>query len=529
MALTTLPLTAGDDSQMFVVRRNVSGGVDNRQHGSNIAENQMTVLYNADIGVPGESKKRPGSVQVGDDVSNDSVVALHSYERQGYNDQLVFVEDTHLYTNEAEASSSTAVKTDFTANTDVGIVSVKESGLTPDDVIMVSVAGNNWFRFHKASGGAWDIQDLGNTAGTGSDSPPASTVGCWFGNRFWVMKNDQLYFSSAYSADYSSAFDTGTDWFRLPVGEERALISTRDSGIVVFGKKAIWGIAPSITPDPTTDKPEPLVTNMGAVSKKGVVSVGDDIYFFAPDGLRSLRRTVQDKLQIGGGNPISYRLKTEFEAISWANIANLSMEYFDNKIFIAVPKSSTTYDTWIYYPAMDSFMIVQGWSPRCWAKYKVSGSERLYYGKHGNGVICRAWYGYTDEGTSTTNGTAINYQEEGRKEDLGQPLIKKNGGVVKIKAYASGNYDLTVSISLDDQAYNTLGTINLQGNAPTLPVSLPFTLADTNLVEESFHLDDLGGWYQARLRIVHNAANGSDDIKVFEREIVSYPEEFEDE
>jgi len=53
-----------------------------------------------------------------------------------------------------------------------------------------------------------------------------------------------------------------------------------------------------------------LITNMGVVSKKGAVAYGDNIYFFAQDGFRELKRTIQDKLQIGITYPISYRLKT---------------------------------------------------------------------------------------------------------------------------------------------------------------------------------------------------------------------------
>lgn len=56
------------------------------------------------------------------------------------------------------------------------------------------------------------------------------------------------------------------------------------------------------------------------------------------------------------------------------------MAVFDNKIFIAVPTSATTFDTWVYYPAIDAFMVIDGWSPTCWSTYKVDGEERLYYG-----------------------------------------------------------------------------------------------------------------------------------------------------
>jgi len=171
----------------------MEGGVNTRSEAGNLQENQGATLDNVDIGVPGQITKSLGSVLIANDKGANSIVALHNYVRQAYTDNLVMVENTTLWANEAQAAIWTSVKADFTADEDVGIVQVKESGLVPDDVLMVNVGEANWFRIHKASGGAWAEDDLGSTAGTGTDSPPASTVGCWYGNRFWILKNDQFF------------------------------------------------------------------------------------------------------------------------------------------------------------------------------------------------------------------------------------------------------------------------------------------------------------------------------------------------
>lgn len=515
-------LRTPDDAPLPIIRRDLSGGVNSRQHGSLIEENQATVLYNADIGTGGESSKRPGSVLIGNDVSNDSIIGLHNFIIQGATDQLLAYEDTTLW-NWLGSGNLTSLKSDFTTSTEVGMISAKESGLSPDDIVIIQNGVDNAFRLDYAG----NFQDLGSTAGTGSDSPPKSTVMCWYGNRVWVLLNDLLYFSDAYSADYSTAFDTVSNSYRLPVGQERGLVSTRDTGIVVMGAEAIWGIAPSTTPA-ATDKPEPLITNHGVVSKKGWCQNGGDIYYFAQDGLRALKRTLQDKLQ-ENERPISYNLKDEYERISWAYIDRLSMKYFDNKIFINVPTGAATFDTWVYYTITKSFMIIQGWSPRCFEVYKIDGQEYLYYGKQGNGTIYQAWTGYTDEGTTTTNGTAISYQEEGRKEDMGQPLVKKNGGEVGIKAKSSGNYDVGVWASFDDAPYTLLGYINLLGTFINFPTTFPLVFTDATTIKEKFHLDSYGAWNTCRLKILHNATNSTNDITIYERSIVSYPENYETE
>jgi hypothetical protein len=517
-----------DDSPIFIIRRDLSGGVNSRQHGSLIGENQATVLYNVDIGTPGQASKRLGSTLIGNEVSNNTFADLHNYERQGYTDSLIAYDDINLWEWLGSGNLASISASAFTtAMTDVNILSAKESGLVPDDVILVSNGTDTIKRFHKDSSDVWAVQDLGSATGA-SASPPRSTVMAWYGNRIWLLQKDLLYFSDAYDADYSTAFDTVTNSFRVPVGEERGIVPTRDTGMVIMGSNGIWGLAPSATPV-ATDKPEPIVTNRGVVSKKGWVNAGDDIYYFSQDGFRALKRTIQDKLQAGVDYPLSYFLKDEYARINWAYISRLTMEYFDNKIFIGVPTGAATFDTWVYYPATQSFMIITGWLPREWVKYKVSDEERLYYAKHGNGVIYRAWYGYTDEGATTTTGTAISYQEEGRKEDLQQPLVKKCGGVLKIKAISSGNYDIAVSVSIDDQAYVSMGNVNLIGNAPVLQIRLPFTLASANIIVKEFPLDSLGEWNQIRVKLVHAATNASDDITVLERQIVSFALTFQDE
>jgi hypothetical protein len=349
----------------------------------------------------------------------------------------------------------------------------------------------------------------------------------WYGNRVWLLKNDLLYFADAYDADYSTAFDTVTNIFRIPVGEERCIIPLRDKGMLIGGKNAIWGLFPSATPV-ATDRPEPFITGHGLVSKKGWCIGGDEIFYFAQDGLRAFTWTSNGTLTQKSVIPLSYYLKEEYDRISWGYIERLSMEYFDNKIFISVPTGASTFDTWVYYPGQNSFMVIQGWSPRDFAVYKVSGEQRLYYPKHGDGVVYRAWYGYTDEGATTTTGTAITYQEEGREEDLGQPLVEKVGGEVKIKALSTGGYSIGVYASFDKDDYVSLGSLSLAGGA-TLPLALPFQLQGGKNVEDTFSLDAYSGWRTIRIKLYHPSANGSDEIKIYERSIISYAVPYQQE
>lgn len=511
-------LTAPDDSQLFAVRKDVSGGVNSRMHPSQIPENQVAVLTNIDVGTPGKRLQRPGSM-ITASLATITPVCLHNYEIQGDTDQLLMYEGNNLR-KWIGGTTWTTLLSSLTSLSTCGMVSAKQSGIIPDDVTLF----NNKTNMYVLQNATYR-QILSGASGVSYCMQPTDVM-CWYGNRVWSLLNDQLEYSDAYPSDYGQAFNNTK--FRIPVGEERAIVPTRDLGLIIFGKTAVWALAPSAVPE-ATDKPEPIITNLGAVSKKGVVNAGDDIYFFAQDGLRSLKRTVQDKLQIGATYPISYMLKDEFELINWSYIDRLCMEYFDNKVFITVPTGANSFKTWVYYPATNGFTILDGWSPRCYATYKVSGEERLYYGGHQSGVY-RGWYGYTDEGSSTTNGTAIETSEEGREEDFGQPLIKKSGGEIEIEASAAGgDYSYTVYARPDGGAYVDLGTVSLQSaEAPTLPVVLPFNLSGSYIIREKLPLDLLGSFRTLQYKIENIDAN-SEPLAVYSINMVTFPEAYEND
>ena len=334
--LQTVSFQSVDSKPLAVVHKDFSGGVNTREHPSSIEVNQCEKLENWDTTIVGELVKRYGSSTIGSDLGDAAIVTLHNYEIQGATDQLLAYEDTNL-SKWIGAGTFASLKADFTASTDVGMVSGKMSGIAPDDIVIIQNGEDNAFSVESDG----TVTDLGSTTGTGSDSPPQSTVMAWYGNRFWVLKNDLLYWSAAYSADYSSAFDTVSDSFRIPVGEERFIAPTRDAGMIIGGEHGIWAIAPSATPV-ATDRPQPIITSEGCVSKKAWCLGGDDIYWFSQNGLRSLRRTVQDKLQMGATYPLTFPLKDDFDTINWAYAYKIAMVYFDNKIYMAVPTDSST-------------------------------------------------------------------------------------------------------------------------------------------------------------------------------------------
>ena len=520
-------MVGGDDISLFASIRDVSGGINTRSQGVLLADNQAESLENVNIEQTGKRLRRMGSVRIADDKGSDTVLALHNYTIQGATDQLLMYAGTALR-KWSGSGNWVDIKTDFTGGaTECGIVNGKSSSFTPDDIALVYNGVDNVFAVEE-DGTTYDLADT-------NSSPPHTSVMLWYGNRFWSLLQDGLYYSGSYpaidpgSGEYGD-FDRTTNVYRIPVGAERKLLASRDFGIVVGGENAIWALNPSTVPS-ATDQPVPLVSDFGIVSKNACINGGDDIYFFSQDGLRSLKRNIQDKLQFGVSYPVSYNLKTEFDRIAWGYKDRIAMEHWDNKVFVSVPISETEFDVWIYYPATGGFTIIRNaWTPYVFSKYKVSGDERLYYGAYGDTVVYQAWEGFTDEGTTTTNGTAIEVTEIGRKTDFNQPLVTKVGGEIEIEAEQTDtSCTLDVFVKADSNNFSQVGSLVLTKDAvPTLPQTLNFTLAKGGKRRGKYKLSGVGKFRELQYKYTYDDTVAS-DIEVNTVNLITFPNEYQGE
>jgi hypothetical protein len=584
-----------DDQPLVYIRRDISGGVNTRQAGTHIEQNQVTNLINGDIGTAGEVTKRPGNDSIA--TLSSSAVSLTPFQPIGGTNQLVAMYSTKLATSTGGAFTDR--KTDFTAtslpttvqggkaaNTTLGTFTVtiaspgvftktthgltagtaiyftttgalptgltantayyvisagltadnfqvsttaggsavntsgsqsgthsvyKHSGYSSGDVLFVGNGTDNWFQMAQD----YVFSDLGNV----NTSPPRSNVGSYYRSRFWVLSNNKLFWSDAFDDDYGGAFNRTTNYYNMPVGQEKALIGLRQEGLLCFGSDRVYGINPSGVPD-ATDQPE-LLYERGCVAGRTVVQAGDDVYFMSQDGIRALFRSQQDKLQIGSTNPISWNIKDQWNSLSWAYVEKACAVYFDNKIFFSVPvdASTTNNQVWVYYPATKGWMIIDGWNISSFAKVTLSGQEKLFGTDAATGKVYQLWTANDDDGT------AIAYTEEGRKDDMGNPLITKTGGYLRVRVYSAGSYTIPVYASIDDQGYIKLGDIVTPGSGTGLPLTLPFTMTNPGVTEATFPLDDLGSWKYIQTKIEHDAIN-TDEIKILERNLLTYGDEY---
>lgn len=503
-----------DDQQLVEVRLDFSGGQNTRQRARLLSENQVEEASNYDISVPGQVIKDKGVTLI-NNLGTAAGSGLFGFEPDGFTFELLAA-----YTNNlsywTSGTAFTAIGTAFTPGNITRMFKGGESG--EGDVAFVGNGVDPWYRIQGTNG----VQSLGTTAGTGNDSPPISSVGCFFRNRVWVLKSNLGYFSDAFPADYSSAFDTVTNAFRFPVGKEMAIIPLRDLGLVFFGSDSVWGLNPSVVPDPATDKPE-IILDIGCIAGKTAVQVGDDILYLAKDGVRGLFRTQQDKVQTGQSFPLSYIIKDNVDSLNLAQIAKATAIFWDNKYLISVPVNGSSYNNqvWIYYPATQSWRIRDGWNVGQFTTIRINGENRLYYINSNTSKIHRAFFGTDDDGTAITS-TLIS-----REEDFKAPQQYKCGGELEIEVQTvSDTATLSVYVSLDGAGYILLGVVNMSsGTSPSLPVSLPFTLGDTYTLTQKFHLDSLGRFRTLQVKLVDSITSSSDTI-LYGYSIRTYLEEY---
>jgi len=229
-------------------------------------------------------------------------------------------------------------------------------------------------------------------------------------------------------------------------------------------------------------------------------------------------------------------LKSRFDRISWNYMYKATAVFWENKYILSLPVDSSTYnnEVWVFYPSLlvnignnitvPAAMVITGWNVAEWAKIKFGGEEKLYAIDSVDGSVYRTWYG------DDNNGTAITSTISGREENFGAPLVYKSGGELEIECEVAGSGNtLSVNVALDGGNFQALGTVSLtSGTAPTLPITLPFSLADAYVVRQKFHLDSLGRFKTLQWQIVNSDLN-IDPIIIYSVTVNTYPEELQNE
>jgi hypothetical protein len=502
------------------MRKDVSVGQNTRVDGQNLPENMVIELTNANISVPGQSRVVPGTTQIGVISGVDKCLTLLGFEPDGGTNELrgVFVSGTDSFISKWNGSGTFApISGSVNLVTTSGAAALKVFKTGGDGhVSLFGCPTKKWAEIEQDG----TVNDLGETAGTGSDSPPKSNVATFYNDRMWVLKDNKLYYSDALPSSYANSFSTTQQVYNMAVGSERFLIGIRERGLICGGKDIIRYVNPSTTPAATD--PYGVLVEIGCEAGKTAQVVGDDILYLAKDGVRGIFKTQYDTLQYGSSLPLSYPLKDDFDIINWAHIDKACAVYFDNKYFIALPTASSEYNNsvWIYFPATQGWVTISGLNVGAFATMKVAGKDRLYATSPTDGTVVQVWNG------STFNGTDITYTERGRYEDLGALFQKKTGGELHFKVKSLGEYTINFYLSIDESDWEKVGTLITESRLVNFQNwTLPMLFQDAGTYTKRINFNSHGRWFTAQYKIECTGAIG-DDLVILERGIRGIIEEY---
>jgi hypothetical protein len=216
-------------------------------------------------------------------------------------------------------------------------------------------------------------------------------------------------------------------------------------------------------------------------------------------------------------------LKSETAVINWNYVQNASAVFFENRYLIALPTTHNYNDTvWVYYPATGGWSVWTGWNVAEWAKVRIDGKENLYYIDSVNGNVVQALV----EEVFTDLGLTINYSEEGRKEDVGIPMVSKSSGEIYVKFLGVSDTTAKVYAEFDDGGYNLLGSVTISGAGVTFPVTFPVEFSDAKTVTAKFPIDQYGEWKTVRIKVERTTTGDDTQIVVLERGVVTYSDQY---
>lgn len=458
-----------DDQYITIDVPDSSGGINTRFHATEIQNNQLTVAYNLDISTPGKKKKRLGNLAVLDDLGTTPILGLIYQKAPSVDARMVFIFGQRMY------------KSTDPLNTSGNWVDIDSTNhFTNNLTTTVSILAGDLLFFTNGTDDVFSYNGTSITdeADTNTDPPKAKCL-AYFKNRLWAANTstypDYVWYSDALD---TQTFNRSTNVFKVSTGDSTGvtnMIPYQDSSLVIFKERSIHELV--VAGDTAAYwNLRPIDLRYGCVTPDCAKYHNGKIYFLAHDGIRVL------PLQ---PNAVSYLIPTEIDSIYWTYIDRAKMVIFDDKLFLAVPTGSTAYPNQVYVLDLNTngWVVYTGWNVGCWGIYVSGNEEVLMYGDSNDGKVYKC---FTSAQFNDGASTVINYQEETKAYDFGQPFIYKIGGEIEVEIASSTGNTVTVSASIDGGAYIELGTCT---------------------ATDKFSLDVLGKFKNIKFKFQHNATS----------------------
>jgi hypothetical protein len=291
-------------------------------------------------------------------------------------------------------------------------------------------------------------------------------------------------------------------------GELTGLRAWTEQDFIAFKNKRIYAIKINTT-DPATWPIVPMTDDIGCVAHGSIQQFGGDLLFLAQDGVRSVLQSAEGK-KLGAGLAISDPIRDVIETINWQYAKDTcASTVWRGQYMLAVPTGANqTPNKLLVYNPFNQSWDVRSIAIGAFAIGRFNDLPKLYSALGGTTGGIRI-----EDSTFNDDGTAMTWSLESKaiSGENGKPLpnIWKRGGEIEVFFEASGAYVVTVQARGDGAEYTTVGTVTLTGALPTLPIDLPFYLAEGTVLRKKFNYGRIGRFRNAQFKFT-NAETGAE-------------------
>jgi len=451
-----------------------SGGQNDTDEQDQLAENEAKSIKNAYIRNKGANEKRSGSSLTGNDTGDTAITGLKSWRED---------DGTKWFL------SSTGTSLRYLNGT--AWVDLDDGFTTGLDTEMV-VAGNKAYitngtdNIHSWDGVATGVNsaltDMGNV-----NVPKAKYMVFWKNYMFAcgdaVLNSastpNRVYFSDLGAPD---TYTHATNYFDVGKsdGQQITGIAPLDKFLVIFKRHSTYVLSGNSPDDwilsASVNNLQAIENSVGCVSHRSIIQVGNDLWFMADDGIRSLRKSEEGSTLLMG--IVSGNIQKTIDSINSGSIEKTCAGVFNKRVYFAFPTGTNTYNDTVavadtavlldkpYNP--HPWVIYTGWQPSVFTTYTPSTTPQLYFGNaSADSRVIQAETGDIDVACVGTlaNSGYIDHDYMGPMIDLKQPDMRKTTRFLIASGEAGGDYDVEVSTSVDGTTFEKAGDLNLSAGA----------------------------------------------------------------
>tara|TARA_R110002096_G_scaffold61342_5_gene152485 strand:- start:539 stop:2161 length:1623 start_codon:yes stop_codon:yes gene_type:complete len=349
--------------------------------------------------------------------------------------------------------------------------------------------------------------------GTGTGNPPICKYIITHTNRVFAAG-----IGTVPDALYASDLIDGSTWdnvnFQIRVGGSvgdpiTGLASWMGQTLVVFKQRSCF----AVTTDPqastaSTWTVENIDTKIGCVSHRSIAQVGQDVFFLAPDGIRTVKSILE-----GAGRavsePISIGIQDVIDTINWnAAIDKAAGFFWRNHYILSVPTGSSTTNNKciIYNTVTKSFVGTWDWDATQFTATAFNGEVRLAFStESGKAMFFQDHVKEASEVAATYQDDGVDYESHilTRGLSFGQQFneVLPNHTELELRPALAERVNIRISLDEGEESVVNQNPINTATGSVTLPFDLPVTFPATVPLRSSYNLINKGPCREMQFKV----------------------------